>query len=120
MKTITVYNKGKRKFNHIKSADGNVVHLEPLGFLEMEEVAGLRLIASYPKELTSSKTAGPSTADLNRREQSIRDREKVLDEREAKLIEREKALEPSDSDNKPRRGRPPKIQEPTDSDETEE
>jgi len=106
MSTITVYNRGKRAFHKIKNAEGTLITLDREGFIEMDEVEGLRFITRYPKELTSSAISGPSASDLKRREQSIRDREKSLDEREAKLIEREKALQV----DKPRRGRPPKSE----------
>jgi len=115
MNTITVYNRGKRNFNKIKNAQGKLVTLERDSFVEMEEVTGLRLIADYPRDLTSSQVAGPSSSDLKRKEQSLRDRSKALDEREAALKAREDALaerEIAHNAEAPRRGpgRPPKAQ----------
>jgi macrodomain Ter protein organizer (MatP/YcbG family) len=109
MSSITLWNRGKRTFSALKNSAGETIDLHPEDAIEMEEVAGLRLLASYPKDLTSTKTAGISSEDLRRREQSIRDREKRLDEREKALDAREKALEGKTTRGP---GRPPKAVQP--------
>ena len=117
--TITVWNRSKRIFKKLVNAEGKKQDLDLQGSIEMDEVAGLRLINDYPKDLTSTKTAAPSSADLKRREQSLRDRAKRLDERAAALDAREAALKTSEASDKasaaepPHRGpgRPPKAPE---------
>jgi hypothetical protein len=104
MKSITLYNKGKRIWT-LKNAAGADEQVKPESSIEMEEAAGLRVLLDYPREFTSSKIAGPSSEDLARREQSLRDRSANLDAREKALDEREAAL---DAD-KPKRGRPAKT-----------
>ena len=105
MTSITLYNKGKRVWDLVNSA-GNTVQIKPESSIEMEEAAGLRMLVDYPREFTSSKIAGPSSEDLARREQSLKDRTANLDAREKALDEREAAL---DAD-KPKRGRPAKVE----------
>lgn len=95
MSAITVWNKGKRTWD-ITNVEGEKVRLAPNESAEMEEVDGLRLIANYSRDLTTSKTSGPNAADLKRREQSIHDKELHLKEREAALDEREKAIKEAD------------------------
>ena len=92
MNAITIWNKGKRTWP-LKNSEGVEVRLEPQESCQVEEVYGLRMVAAYPKDLTTTGVAGPSIDDIKRREQSIRDREANLDARSAALDEREKALE---------------------------
>lgn len=92
MNTITIWNKGRRTWP-MKNAAGDEVKLEPQESVQVEEVYGLRMVAAYPKDLTTSGVAAPSLDDIKRREQSINDREKHLDAREKALDEREKAVE---------------------------
>ena len=93
MTSITLYNKGKRTWNDLTNSAGDTVQVKPEGSIEMEEAAGLRMLLDYPREFTSSKIAGPSSEDLARREQSLKDRTANLDAREAKIAEAEKKLE---------------------------
>lgn len=92
MNTITLWNKGKRTWP-LKNSTGVEVRVEPMESVEVEEVYGLRMVANYPKDLTTTGVAGPSLEDIKRREQSVNDREKHLDSREKALDEREKAVE---------------------------
>lgn len=92
MNTITIWNKGRRTWP-LKNTEGLEVKLEPQESVQVEEVYGLRMVAAYPKDLTTSGVAAPSLDDIKRREQSVNDREKHLDAREKALDEREKALE---------------------------
>jgi hypothetical protein len=92
MNTITIWNKGRRPWN-LKNAEGATVTLESQESVQVEEVYGLRMVAAYPKDLTTTGVAAPSLDDIKRREQSLRDREANLDAREKALGEREKALE---------------------------
>ena len=92
MNAITIWNKGKRTWP-LKNSEGVEVRLEPQESCQVEEVYGLRMVAAYPKDLTTTGVAGPSIDDIKRREQSIRDREANLDARSVALDEREKALE---------------------------
>ena len=128
MNSITLYNKGKRTWTDLINSAGQTVILKPEGSIEMEEAAGLRMLVDYPRELTSSKIAGPSSEDLARREQSLKDRaanldarEKALDEREAKLGQVNAPTNPDgtapptpapESEDKPKRGpgRPAKVE----------
>ena len=112
MTSITLYNKGKRTWTDLVNSAGDTVRLPPEGSIEMEEVAGLKLLVDYPREFTSSKIAGPSSEDLARREQSLRDRTANLDEREADLDAREKTLKEAEESDTPKRGpgRPAKAQ----------
>jgi hypothetical protein len=98
MTSITLYNKGKRTWTDLVNSAGDTVRLPPEGSIEMEEVAGLKLLVDYPREFTSSKIAGPSSEDLARREQSLRDRIANLDAREAELDEREAVLKALESE----------------------
>jgi hypothetical protein len=120
MNSMIVYNKGRRTWSGIKNSAGVAVDFNPETSLEMEEPAALRLLADYPRDFTSSKIAAPSTEDLARREQSVRDKETHLKEKEASLDEREKALKEREAaldPDKPKRGRPAKKDEPEDSGE---
>ena len=92
MTSITLYNKGKREWNDLINSSGEKQVVKPEGSIEMEEAAGLRMLVDYPREFTSSKIAGPSSEDLARREQSLKDRAANLDAREKALDEREAAL----------------------------
>ena len=119
MNAITIWNKGKRSWP-LKNSEGKEVMLDPQESIQVEEVYGLRMVAAYPKDLTTTGVAGPSIDDIKRREQSLRDREANLDARSAALDEREKALEarekglsantPKNPDPAPAKkaGRPPK------------
>jgi hypothetical protein len=106
MTSITLYNKGKRVWTDLVNSAGQTVILNPEGSIEMEEAAGLRMLVDYPREFTSSKIAGPSSEDLARREQSLKDRSANLDAREKALDEREAALK----DGKRGPGRPAKVE----------
>lgn len=91
MAKITVWNMGKRTW--LKgTVRGLEKDLQPNDSAEMEEIDALRFINGYP-EIKQSGPAIPSTAELERREQSIRDRETNLKEKEKRLDEREKALD---------------------------
>ena len=119
MANITIWDKGKRTWD-VKDADGKKVSLGPQESVNMDEVAGLKLVAAYPRDLTTSGIAAPSFDDIKRREQSVNDREAHLDKREKELDEREKAVKaredalngPSESAETPsdepakKRGRP--------------
>ena len=91
MANITIWNKGRRTWD-VKDADGKKVSLGPNESVNMDEVAGLKLVAAYPRDLTTSGIAAPSFDDIKRREQSVNDREAHLDKREKELDEREKAI----------------------------
>jgi hypothetical protein len=91
MATITVWNKGKRSWD-VKNAEGKPAKLNPQESLEMDEAEGRRLCMNYPKDLSTSGIAGPSSSDLARQEQSLRDRTANLDKREAAIKAREDAL----------------------------
>ena len=91
MATITVWNKGKRQWD-VKNAEGKPVKLNPQESVEMDEAEGRRLCMGYPRDLSTTGIAGPSSSDLARQEQSLRDRTANIDKREAALIEREKAI----------------------------
>lgn len=106
MTSITLYNKGKRTWNDLINSAGETQAVKPEGSIEMEEAAGLRMLVDYPREFTSSKIAGPSSEDLARQEQSLRDRTANLDAREKALDEREAALK----DTKRGPGRPAKVE----------
>ena len=117
MTSITLYNKGKRTWTDLRNSAGEIAMVKPEGSIEMEEAAGLRMLVDYPREFTSSKIAGPSSEDLARREQSLRDREanltskeKALEEREALLAEREKAFAGPITESKRGPGRPAKTE----------
>lgn len=133
-KTMIVTNKGRRTWP-VKNAAGDMVQLEPLESVEMREIDALRLINGYPQDISAAGPAKMSTANLERAEQSLRDRtanldrrEKALDEREAKIKSREEALggeAPTDEEKanspdvenqptsgeipRPKRGRPAKA-----------
>jgi len=90
-KTMIVTNKGKRTWP-VKNADGENVRLEPMESVEMKEIDALRLINGYPLDISPAGPATMSSANLERAEQSLRDRianvekrEKACDEREEKL-----------------------------------
>jgi hypothetical protein len=91
MATITVWNKGKRQWD-VKNAEGKPVKLNPQESVEMDEAEGRRLCMGYPRDLSTTGIAGPSSSDLARQEQSLRDRTASIDKREASLDEREKAI----------------------------
>lgn len=111
-KTMIVTNKGRRTWP-VKNAAGDMVRLEPLESVEMRELDALRLINGYPQDIAQAGPATMSSANLERAEQSLRDRtanldrrEKALDEREAKIKAREEALGDSDSNDKSLEGEP--------------
>ena len=112
MANITIWNKGRRTWD-VKDADGKKVSLGPNESVNMDEVAGLKLVAAYPRDLTTSGIAAPSFDDIKRREQSVNDREAHLDKREKELDEREKAIvakekgvDPESDEPAKKRGRP--------------
>jgi hypothetical protein len=110
MATITVWNKGKRSWD-VKNAEGKPAKLNPQESLEMDEAEGRRMCMSYPRDLSTTGIAGPSSSDLARQEQSLRDRTANVDKREAALDEREKAIKAREDaleSDKPKRGRPAK------------
>jgi hypothetical protein len=111
MATITVWNKGKRSWD-VKNAEGKPAKLNPQESLEMDEAEGRRLCMNYPKDLSTSGIVGPSSSDLARQEQSLRDRTANLDKREAAIKAREDAMNELPADpisDKPKRGRPAKT-----------
>lgn len=108
MATITVWNKGKREWD-IKNADGKAIKLSPQESAEMDEAEGRRLVMAYPKDLSTTGVAGPSASDLARREQSLRDREANMAAKEKALEEREAVVKAQEDADKPKRGRPAKI-----------
>jgi hypothetical protein len=113
MATITVWNKGKRQWD-VKNAEGKAVKLNPQESVEMDEAEGRRLCMGYPRDLSTTGIAGPSSSDLARQEQSLRDRTTNLDKREVALDEREKAIKAREdalAEDKPKRGRPAKNPE---------
>ncbi|MGO8695989.1 MAG: hypothetical protein ACLQMF_20185 [Rectinemataceae bacterium] len=112
MSSITLWNKGKRTWRGLDLLAGGKGDLPPGQSLEVDEVLGLRLINSYPKDLASTKTVAPSAVELARQEQSLRDRKKALDEREKALDERESIFKAREAEAEtPHRGpgRPPKA-----------
>jgi hypothetical protein len=113
MNTITIWNKGRRPWN-LKNSEGVTVMLEQGEYAQVEEVYGLRMVAAYPKDLTTTGVSAPSLDDIKRREQSLRDREANQDAREKALEEREKALKEPDPEKETevqvkKAGRPPKA-----------
>jgi hypothetical protein len=96
MNAITIWNKGKRTWP-LKNSEGVDIRLEPQESVQVEEVYGLRMVAAYPKDLTTTGVAGPSIDDIKRREQSLRDREANLDAREKALEGKEEALDKRES-----------------------
>lgn len=91
MATMTIFNIGRRTWLK-DQVRGLTKDLPPQGNVELDEVAARRLVMDYPGEFSLVGKATPSTADLERREQSIRDRTANLDKREKELDEREAAL----------------------------
>lgn len=116
-KTMIVTNKGRRTWP-VKNAAGDTVRLEPMESVEMREIDALRLINGYPLDIAQAGPATMSSANLERAEQSLRDRianverrERALDEREAKVKAREEALgggstEQNEQIEPKKRGRP--------------
>lgn len=99
-KTIILMNKGKRPWTLV-DAEKNKKVVDSMGTIELDETQALRLLLDYPRDFIKASEAGPSSRDIARMEQSIRDRtanldkrEKDLDEREAAIKAREDALEP--------------------------
>lgn len=116
MANITIWNKGRRTWD-VKDADGKKVSLAPNESVNVDEVTGLKLVAAYPRDLTTSGIAAPSLDDIKRREQSVNDREAHLDKREKDLDAREKAInskEPAEPEaetpTEKKRGRPAKAE----------
>lgn len=88
MATMTVWNKGKRLW--LKSqVRGLTKDIGVNESAELDEAVARRLVMDYPQDFSLAGRASPSSAELDRREQSIRDREANLDKREAELDERE-------------------------------
>lgn len=91
MAVISLFNIGKRTW--LKGQNkGLLADLGPGDAQEIEEVDARRLVMAYPKDFSLVGRAIPSTAELERREQSLRDREANLAQREADLVAREKAV----------------------------
>lgn len=115
MASITLWNKGKRTWRALDLPNGGKGDLPPGCSLEVDEVLGLRLINSYPKDLASTHAVAPSAVELARQEQSLRDRKKSMDERERALDEREEILKTREAAlDAPHRGpgRPAKAPQP--------
>lgn len=74
---MTVWNKGKRTWT-LKDASGNPVRLQPNESIDMEADRAAKLVEAYHRDFSLSKSSGPSTTDLARREQSLKDREAAL------------------------------------------
>jgi hypothetical protein len=124
MANITVFNKGKRPWNLIDYT-GRENRVNPAESIIMEESKGKRIIADYPRDFTTSGPAVIDNTELQRREQSVKDKERslkerevALDEREKEIGEREKAAESRQEEQKPEpeqpkkhAGRPPKNAE---------
>ena len=91
MATMTIFNIGRRTWLK-DQVRGLTKDLPPQGNVELDEVAARRLVMDYPGEFSLVGKASPSTADLERREQSLRDREANLKARESALDERESAI----------------------------
>lgn len=123
-KTIILMNKGKRPWT-LTDANGVKRTIDSMGTIELDETQALRLLLDYPRDFIKASEAGPSSRDIARMEQSIRDRTANLDKREKELEEREKALEarekappvnaPSEGDTTEpaeakKRGRPAKVE----------
>lgn len=123
-KTIILMNKGKRPWTLV-DAEKNKKVVDSMGTIELDETQALRLLLDYPRDFIKASEAGPSSRDIARMEQSIRDRTANLDKREKELEEREKALEarekappvnvPSEGDTTEptetkKRGRPAKVE----------
>jgi hypothetical protein len=97
MAVISIYNTGKR--NWLKGQTrGLIADLGPGGSQEIEEVDAQRLVIAYPKDFSLVGRAVASTAELERREQSIKDREANLKQREADLDTREKAVKEKETE----------------------
>lgn len=91
MAVISLFNIGKRTWVKGQTR-GLVKDLIPGESQEIEEVDARRLVMAYPRDFSLVGRAVPSTVELERREQSIKDREANLDKREADLAEREKTV----------------------------
>jgi hypothetical protein len=91
MATIWLYNTGKRTWLKGQTR-GLVADLAPGGSQEIEEVDARRLVMSYPSDFSLVGRAVPSSAELERREQSLKDREANLKQRESDLDAREQSL----------------------------
>ena len=89
-KTIKLLNQGKRPWT-LKDAEGVTRTIDSREIIELDETAALRLLLDYPRDFIKASDAGPSSRDIARMEQSIRDRTANLDKREKELDEREKA-----------------------------
>ena len=91
MATMTVYNKGKRLWlkNQVHGLNKDIA---PNDSDEVDEAVARRLVMDYPRDFALTGKAMPSGAELERREQSLRDREANLDKRAKELDEREAAI----------------------------
>lgn len=117
--TITVMNKGNRTWLPA-NVRGLTLQLEPKGLTEMEELDALRFMKAYPREIIQATNAAPSSGEIQRQEQSIRDRIANLDKREAELDAREKQIKDREAglDKKdieqiePQGDEPPRVAKP--------
>lgn len=91
MAVISLFNIGKRTWLKGQTK-GLALDLAPGESQEIEEVDARRLVMAYPKDFSLVGRAVPSTAELERREQSLKDREANLAQREADLEAREQSL----------------------------
>ena len=91
MAVISLFNIGKRTWMKGQTL-GLEKDLGPGESQEIEEVDARRLVMAYPKDFSLVGRAVPSTVELERREQSLKDREANLAQREADLEAREQSL----------------------------
>ena len=91
MAVISLYNTGKRTWL-AQQTRGLDKDLKPGESAEIDEADARRMVMDYPSDFSLVGRAIPSSADLERREQSIKDREANLKKKEEELAEREKAL----------------------------
>ena len=103
MATMTVYNKGKRLWlkNQVHGLNKDIA---PNDSDEVDEAVARRLVMDYPRDFALTGKASPSNAELERREQSIRDREANLDKRAKELDEREAALNAREKETSKKEG----------------
>lgn len=91
MAVISLYNIGKRTWMKGQTR-GLEKDLGPGDFAEIDEADARRMVMDYPGDFSLVGRAVPSTAELERREQSIKDREANLKKKEEELAEREKSV----------------------------
>jgi hypothetical protein len=97
MSVISLFNIGKRTWLKCQNK-GLLADLGPGDAQEIEEIDARRLVMAYPKDFSLVGRAVPSTAEIERREQSLRDRESNLARREADLVAREKAVKEKETE----------------------